>query len=39
MKIQIPGTECPKCVKLTEADDLGLQYEILKVTDVNQIME
>jgi len=31
-------------VKLTEAvktvaDDLGLQYEILKVTDVNQIME
>ncbi|MDO9584590.1 MAG: thioredoxin family protein [Desulfomicrobium sp.] len=43
MKIQILGTGCPKCVKLTAAvktaaDDLGLAYEIEKVTDVNQIM-
>lgn len=43
MKIQILGTGCPKCVKLTEAvkaaaDALGLAYEIEKVTDVNQIM-
>jgi small redox-active disulfide protein 2 len=43
MKIQILGTGCPKCVKLTAnvktaADALGLAYEIEKVTDVNQIM-
>jgi small redox-active disulfide protein 2 len=43
MKIQILGTGCPKCVKLTEAvktaaEALGLAYEIEKVTDVNQIM-
>lgn len=43
MKIQILGTGCPKCVKLTEtvkaaADALGLAYEIEKITDVNQIM-
>ena len=43
MKIQILGTGCPKCVKLTEvvktaADSLSLAYEIEKVTDVNQIM-
>ena len=43
MKIQILGTGCPKCVKLTEvfktaADALGLKYEIEKVSDVNQIM-
>jgi small redox-active disulfide protein 2 len=43
MKIQILGTGCPKCVKLkaavkTAADDLGLAYEIEKVSDVNQIM-
>jgi len=43
VKIQILGTGCPKCVKLTEAvktaaDALGLAYEIEKVSDVNQIM-
>ena len=43
MKIQILGTGCPKCMKLTEAvkaaaDALGLAYELEKVTDVNQIM-
>ncbi len=44
MKIQILGTGCPKCKKLAEnariaADQLGIDYEIEKVTDVNDIME
>lgn len=43
MKIQILGTGCPKCKQLTEsadkaASEMGLQYEIEKVTDINQIM-
>ncbi len=43
MKIQILGTGCPKCKKLEEAADeaakeLQLDYEIEKVTDINQIM-
>jgi len=43
MKIQILGTGCPKCKKLTEAADaaakeLQLDYELEKVTDINQIM-
>ena len=42
-KIQILGTGCPKCKKLTEnaeaaAKELGLEYEIEKVTDINDIM-
>lgn len=42
-KIQILGTGCAKCEKLAEtakqaADNLGLDYEIEKVTDLNQIM-
>ncbi|MFP4145653.1 MAG: thioredoxin family protein [Phycisphaeraceae bacterium] len=42
MKIQILGTGCPKCQKLTEnakaaADQLGLDYEIEKVTDLGEI--
>lgn len=42
-KIQILGTGCPKCSKLTEnaqaaATDLGIEYKIEKVTDINQIM-
>lgn len=41
-KIQILGTGCPKCQKLTEnakaaADQLGLDYEIQKVTDLAEI--
>jgi small redox-active disulfide protein 2 len=41
-KIQILGTGCAKCFKLTEntkaaADQLGLDYEIEKVTDLNKI--
>ncbi|MDA3923320.1 MAG: thioredoxin family protein [Kiritimatiellae bacterium] len=43
MKIQILGTGCPKCKKLAEAaeaaaKDLQLEYELEKVTDINQIM-
>jgi small redox-active disulfide protein 2 len=43
MKIQILGTGCPKCKQLAEAADtvakeLGLDYELVKVTDINQIM-
>jgi len=42
MKIQILGTGCPKCRKLTEnaeeaAKSLGLVYEIEKVTDLARI--
>jgi small redox-active disulfide protein 2 len=43
MKIQILGTGCAKCQKLTEntvvaAKELGLPYELEKVTDIQQIM-
>lgn len=43
MKIQILGTGCPKCKKLAEvaenaALELGLHYELIKVTDLNEIM-
>jgi len=43
-KIQILGTGCPKCKKLTEnaeaaARALGIDYELEKVTDVNEIMK
>ncbi len=43
MKIQILGTGCPKCKKLAEVADsaameLGVEYEIVKVTDLNEIM-
>jgi small redox-active disulfide protein 2 len=43
MKIQILGTGCPKCTKLAESADvaareLGLDYEIEKVSDINQII-
>ena len=43
-KIQILGTGCPKCNKLEElsrkaADELGIEYEVEKVKDINQIME
>ena len=44
MKIQILGTGCPKCKKLTEnaeaaAKELGVEYEIEKVTDISKIMD
>ncbi len=43
MKIQILGTGCPKCKKLADtvssvAQELQLDYELEKVTDINQIM-
>ncbi len=42
-KIQILGTGCPKCAKLAEnakaaAEALGIEYEIEKVTDINEIL-
>jgi len=42
-KLQILGTGCPKCKKLAAnieaaAKDLGIEYEIEKVTDINEIM-
>ena len=43
-KLQILGPGCPKCKKLAEltetvAKDLGIEYEIEKVTDINDIMK
>jgi len=44
VKIEILGTGCPKCKKLAEnaeiaAKALGIEYEIEKVTDINEIMK
>jgi small redox-active disulfide protein 2 len=44
MKIEILGTGCPKCKKLTENVEAALkekniQAEIIKVTDIEKIME
>ncbi len=41
--IQILGTGCPKCKQLTEnaeaaAKELGIEYELEKVTDINEII-
>ena len=43
MKIQILGTGCAKCQKLAEsakqaAEELKLTYELVKVTNLNDIM-
>lgn len=43
MKIQILGTGCPKCHRLAEnaeaaARELGIEYTIEKITDINDIM-
>ena len=43
-KIQILGTGCPKCKKLAEnaeaaAKELNIEYEIGKVTDINDMMK
>jgi small redox-active disulfide protein 2 len=43
-KIQILGTGCPKCTKLAEnakaaALAAGVEYELEKVTDINEIMK
>ena len=44
IKLQVLGTDCPKCKKLAEnaeiaAKALGIEYEIEKVTDINNIMK
>ena len=44
MKLQILGTGCPKCKQLAAnakkaAEKADVEYEIEKVTDVNEIME
>jgi len=43
-KIQILGTGCPKCKKLAEnaesaAEQAGIEYELEKVTEINDIMK
>jgi len=43
MKLEILGTGCPKCKALTvaaqaAADELGLDYELAKVTDLQEII-
>lgn len=43
-KIQILGTGCPKCKKLTENAEKAVQeldgdYEIVKVKDINEIIK
>ncbi|OPX19598.1 MAG: thioredoxin family protein [Desulfobacca sp. 4484_104] len=42
-KLQILGPGCPKCIELGQrteeaAKSLGLDYELEKVTELNQIM-
>ena len=44
MKIQVLGTGCKKCTNLAAAvqeaaNELGLDYEFEKVTDIMKIME
>lgn len=43
-KIQILGTGCPTCQKLTDltiqaADELGIEYELEKVKDITEIIK
>lgn len=43
-KLQILGTGCPKCKKLAElteqaAKELGISYEMEKVSEVGEIMK
>jgi len=42
-KIQVLGTGCPKCNKLYQAaeqaaQEMNIEYEIQKVSDINDIM-
>lgn len=44
MKIEILGTGCPKCKKMTELvvevlNELDVSAEIIKVTDLNKIID
>ena len=41
--IQVLGTGCPKCEKLAEVAEaaaraIGIEYELVKVTDITEIM-
>ena len=43
-KLQILGTGCPKCKKLTEmteaaAKAAGIEYELEKITDIGKIVD
>ena len=43
-KIEILGSGCPKCKKLAEvtelaAKEMGISYELTKVTDLEEIMK
>lgn len=43
-KLQILGPGCPKCKMLAEltetaAQELGIEYELQKVTDISEIMK
>jgi small redox-active disulfide protein 2 len=43
-KLQVLGTGCPKCKKLTEnaeaaAKALGIEYRLEKVTSISEIMK
>jgi len=43
-KLQVLGTGCPKCMKLAQnteaaAKELGLEFELEKVTAISKIME
>jgi len=43
-KIQILGTGCPKCKALAQnaemaANELGIEHQIEKITDINEIMK
>jgi len=43
-KIKILGGGCPKCAKLAEnteaaAKELGIEYQLEKVTDINDIVK
>ncbi len=44
MKLEILGTGCPKCEKLEEiskkaAEELGVEYTLEKVKDINRIID
>lgn len=43
-ELKVLGTGCPKCQKLTEtaeaaAKELGIEYQLEKVTEINKIMD
>jgi small redox-active disulfide protein 2 len=43
-KLQVLGPGCPKCKMLAEltetaAKDMGIEYELQKVTDISEIMK